>query len=158
MLLPSDLRRYPPIAVTVDVVVFTELEGSRGVLLIRRGNHPYQGAWALPGGFLEVDEELIDGAVRELAEETGLALDPGALSQLGAYGAVGRDPRGRTVSVVFVALVPGRVCADIRGGDDAAEARVFLLAELDKPGGPELAFDHGDILADARAWVSSFRD
>ena len=112
----------------------------------------------MPGGFLEADEELVDGAVRELAEETGLALDHGGLSQLGAYGAVGRDPRCRTVSVVYVALVPEGVCADIRGGDDAAEARVFLLSELGESGGQELAFDHGSILADARAWVSSFRD
>ena len=139
------------IAVTVDVVVLTEIRGVRGVVLIRRGNNPYQGAWALPGGFLEADEELVDGAARELAEETGLRLDAGELRQLGAYGTVGRDPRGRTVSVVYVVAVTEDVCAALRGGDDAAEARVFPVSELWRPGGLQLAFDHETILADALA-------
>lgn len=132
---------YPRAAVTVDVVLLRARGAEVEVLLIRRGKPPFAGAWALPGGFLEMDEELAAGAARELAEETAVRLR--RLYPLGAYGKVGRDPRGRTVSVVFLGCLPAR--QDARAGDDAADARWFALA---RP--PRLAFDHRVILKDAR--------
>jgi 8-oxo-dGTP diphosphatase len=137
---------YPRIDVTVDVVALTEVDGDLRLLVVRRGNPPYEGKWALPGGFLEVDEDLAAGAARELAEETGVELDPGALHQLGAYGAPDRDPRGRTISVTFRADLDREV--DARGGDDAADAQWRSVAGLAED---ELAFDHATILSDAVA-------
>lgn len=146
-----DPHAFPPFAVTADVVVFTD--DLSQVVLVERGNEPFQGAWALPGGFVDINEDLADAAVRELAEETGLKLSSGQLHQLGAYGTPGRDPRMRVVSVVFWALV-----VDLpkpRGGSDAAAAFVQpvedLMAEPDR-----LAFDHHRIIGDAlRAAMST---
>lgn len=132
---------YPRPAVTVDVVLVRAAARRAEVLLIERGKPPFAGAFALPGGFLEIDEELADGAARELLEETSVRVR--RLVPLGAYGAVGRDPRGRTVSAVFLACMPVR--AKAAAGDDAASARWFPLA---RP--PRLAFDHGVVLRDAR--------
>jgi 8-oxo-dGTP diphosphatase len=131
--------------VTVDVVLFArgpELQ----VLLIERGHAPFAGRWALPGGFLDLDEELEQAARRELREETGLEV--GELAQIGTFGKLGRDPRGRTISVVF-----GAVCAEAmlpEPGDDAARAEWFAADRL-----PQLAFDHDEIMAAARAWLDS---
>lgn len=131
---------YPRPAVTVDVVVVTR-EASPRVLLIRRKNEPYAGCWALPGGFVEMDESLDAAAARELAEETGVVVPK--LTQLGAYGDPGRDPRGRTIAVAYLAEVaPGTVA---QAGDDAAETEWRSLRRL-----PPLAFDHAEILADAK--------
>lgn len=124
---------YPRPAVTVDMVIVA----ARRILLIRRGQKPFKGAWALPGGFLDIDEELDDAAARELEEETGLTGI--ALVQAGAYGTIGRDPRGRTVSVVYMAVLDKAPAA--RAGDDAAEAEWFDLDKL-----PDLAFDHTEIV------------
>ena len=136
---------HPRIDVTVDAVVLAPVDGELHVLLIRRGNPPFEGQWALPGGYLEVDEDLASAAVRELREETGIALDPGSLRQLGAYGAPDRDPRNRTISVAHVARLDEAV--EPSGGSDAADARwlslVLVLAE------DRLAFDHATILRDA---------
>ena len=135
--------RYPRPALTTDAVL-TAWDGSRmWVLLIRRGREPFEGRWALPGGFVEIDEDLPDAVARELAEETGAR---GVyLEQLATYGRPGRDPRGRTVSVAYLGLCR-RSDVRVAGGDDAARADWFDWAHV-----PPLAFDHDRILADARA-------
>jgi 8-oxo-dGTP diphosphatase len=137
---------YPRIDVTVDVVALTEVEGRLHVLVVRRGNPPFEGEWALPGGYLGVDEDFAPGAARELAEETGLRLRPEQLRQLGAYGAPGRDPRGRTISVAHVVRLDE--ATEPQGGSDAADARWLPVDDLlDRDA---LAFDHSLILRDAR--------
>ncbi len=123
-------------AVAADVVVIAE-SPEPSVLLIRRRNPPL--GWAIPGGFVEPDEDLIDAARRELFEETGL--EPSELQQLAAFGHPDRDPRGRTISVVYGACL--QHAALLAAGDDAAAARWFPLTTLPTP----LAFDHTDILA-----------
>ena len=127
---------------TVDVVVLAGGETSRRVLLIQRDNPPFRGCWALPGGFVDEGEQVIEAAPRELAEETGLRV--GELWLLGVYDTPGRDPRGWTVSVVYLAQAPSE--AAVAGGDDAGDARWFAVDDL-----PKLAFDHQVILADALA-------
>lgn len=109
------------------------------LLFIERGIEPFKGMWAFPGGFLDMKETTLECARRELFEETGLK--EAFLEQLGVYSDVDRDPRGRTITIAYIALVP---LSDVRGGDDAAKAKWFSLGEL-----PELAFDHAKILADA---------
>lgn len=121
---------------TVDAVIS---DAEKGVLLIQRARHPYAGHWALPGGFVEEGETVEQACTREAKEETGLTVEPVEL--LGVYSHPARDPRGHTVSVVFLCRCTGGVA---RGGDDAAAARWF--ADL---GGVSLAFDHAAILADA---------
>lgn len=129
---------HPRPAVTVDAVVFGR-EGDRWqVLLVRRGKPPFEGRWALPGGFLEMDEPLVDAALRELREET--AITGVSLEQLHTFGTPGRDPRGRTVSVAHWGVLEGML-PQPRGGDDAAEAAWHPVDAL-----PELAFDHAQIL------------
>ncbi len=132
---------YPRPALTVDVVIATREPRPR-VLLIRRNREPFSGSWALPGGFVDENERLEDAARRELVEETGVAATD--LEQLYTAGAPGRDPRGWTVSVVYLARVePGSVKPV--AADDAAEVGWFPLDEL-----PALAFDHAMILDRAR--------
>ena len=129
---------YPHPAVTVDIVVFTVQSGVLKVLLIRRGEWPHTGKWAIPGGFVEIDESLKRAAWRELREETGV--QAGYLEQLGAFGHPDRDPRERVITVAYIALVPfDRL--EFEAGSDAADARLFGIDEL-----PELAFDHDRIL------------
>jgi 8-oxo-dGTP diphosphatase len=140
-----DPHAFPPVAVTVDIVILTIHAGELCALLVRRGAHPYLGRWALPGGFVGAAEDLDAAAARELREETGIAA-PGHLEQVAGYGAPDRDPRMRVVSVAYLALVP-----DLPGpvaGTDAAEARLWPLSEVDEERVP-LAFDHARILADA---------
>lgn len=132
---------HPHPAVTTDIAVFTIRDDALHALLIRRGNPPYAGTWALPGGFLDIDEDLDACAARELAEETGVR--DVYLEQLHTFGAVGRDPRERVVSVGYFALTPAERLA-VQAGDDAADARWFRLDGL-----PQLAFDHADIIAAA---------
>ena len=133
---------YPHPAVTTDVVVFTIRQRRLQLLLIRRGNSPFQGMWALPGGFLDIDEDLKACAQRELAEETGI--DGVYLEQLYTFGKPGRDPRERVISVAYYALLPQHVLTEPRAASDADEVAWFPLGEL-----PELAFDHGEIIARA---------
>ena len=121
-----DKYRHP--SVTVDMAVFTMLqtegECDLAVLLIRRGNHPYLGTWALPGGFVEMEEELADAAARELQEETGITGMP--LRPFGVFGGVNRDPRTRVISAGFFAVAP--MCSLEPGaGDDAADASLFVV-------------------------------
>jgi 8-oxo-dGTP diphosphatase len=124
-------------AVTVDVVIFSLREGDLKVLLVRRAAPPFQDRWAIPGGFVRLDESLDDAALRELEEETGVR--DVYLEQLYTFGAPKRDPRGRVITVAYFALVPDHVAA--RAGDDAAEAAWHSMYRL-----PALAFDHADIL------------
>ncbi len=134
---------YPRAALTVDCVVFGFDEAELKVLLIQRGLAPFKGRWALPGGFVRVDETLDDAARRELAEETGLTNV--FLEQLYTFGAVKRDPRERVVSVAYYALVK-LAGAHTRAATDAADARWFPISKPPRP-----AFDHAGILALALA-------
>ncbi|MFJ3712734.1 NUDIX hydrolase [Streptomyces sp. NPDC090053] len=163
---PYDPSAFPPFAVTVDLVVLTVRRHALCALAVRRGEAPFQGRWALPGGFVKTDEDLGAAAARELAEETGLsALDPSTpapvpgsgahLEQLGTYGDPDRDPRMRVVSVAHLALAPDLPAP--RAGGDAHSARwapveVLLGQESGIVGAGEppapLAFDHARILAD----------
>ncbi len=135
--------QYPRAALTVDCVVFGFDEGELKVLLIERGLEPFKGKWALPGGFVRVEETLDEAARRELTEETGLK--EVFLEQLYTFGAVDRDPRERVVSVAYYALVK---LSDHRAkaATDAANAEWFPISKV-----PKLAFDHADILATALA-------
>ena len=137
-----DPRGYPPFAVTVDLVVLTIRRGTLTVLLVTRGEAPALGMRALPGGFVRSDEDLAAAAARELLEETGLRVGEVHLEQLASYGAPGRDPRMRVVTVAYLALAPRMPLP--QAGGDAAGADWVPVAET----GP-LAFDHGQILADA---------
>ena len=133
---------YPHPALTVDVVLATREPRPR-VLLIQRKKDPFAGSWALPGGFVEEDEKLADAARRELKEETGL--DGDDIEQLYTAGDPGRDPRGWTVSVVYLARVDAKQLKPV-AADDAKAVGWFPLDKL-----PKLAFDHAMLLARVRA-------
>lgn len=135
---------YPRPMLTADCVV---VRSGSEVLLVRRGGEPFKGCWALPGGFMEMDETIEHCAVRELEEETGLRFAERDLRLIGVYSAPGRDPRGRTVTAAYrVELVERRAeNGSPVAGDDAAEVRWWPLAAL-----PPLAFDHAEIIAAAR--------
>lgn len=135
---------HPPIAVTVDLVVLTVREERFQVLTVRRGEEPFLGRWALPGGFLRPDEDLQTAAARELQEETALLAEQVHLEQLATYGTPDRDPRMRTVTVAYVALAPDLPTPT--AGTDAADARWQPVDDLLHTGG--LAFDHERILRD----------
>jgi len=166
-----DPRAYDPIAVTVDVVALTIRDAQLQVLLVRRGEQPQAGSWALPGGFVRpligpdgerTEEDLAQTAARELAEEAGPQLRATHLEQLGSYGAPGRDPRMRVVSVAYLAFAPEM--PEATPGTDAADAQWVPVSALglSPTGGPvtqrpvtqrsgttrPLAFDHAQILAD----------
>ncbi len=128
---------YPRPSLTVDAAVFKKMGQVLEILLIQRKNDPYKGKWALPGGFMDMDETLEQAAHRELAEETGLKGI--SLEQLHAFSALDRDPRGRTVSVVFWSLLEHD--RKIMPGDDARDVSWFSVTRL-----PELAFDHLEII------------
>ncbi len=152
-----DARGWPPFAVTVDLVVLTVRDGALSALVIRRGEDPYAGCLALPGGFVREAESLDRAAARELAEETGLAELPVHLEQLATYGTVDRDPRMRVISVAYLALAPD-LPTPRAGGDAIAAAWAPVASILPDlfPGSPpyagtaggSLAFDHAKILAD----------
>lgn len=119
-----DIKKYDRPSVTVDIIILSRTEGEVSVLLIRRRNHPFIGERAFPGGFLEMEEDLEQGAARELFEETGLT---GAeLTQLGAYGRPGRDPRGRIITVAFLAELPQG--QKPTAADDAQDAALFTVS------------------------------
>ena len=129
---------WPRPMVTVDAAVFSFAGAKARLLLINRKHEPYQSQWAFPGGFIEMDEELEDAVARELEEETGLKGI--ALEQMRTFGTVGRDPRGRQITVVFMGIA-GKGQTEVCGGDDAADARWFDIDCL-----PEnMAFDHDAV-------------
>jgi len=125
------------VLLTADSVIFFFGPMGTEVLLIKRRSEPFKDSWALPGGFLEDDEPLEDGALRELEEETGLKLE--GLQQIGAFGDPDRDPRGRTVTIAFWGTTDKR--EEVQGSDDASEAAWHPVADL-----PRLAFDHRKII------------
>ena len=131
--------KYPRPAVTADCIVITR-ESEPKVLLIRMGGEPFKGGWAFPGGFMNMDETTEQCAIRELKEETGLQISN--IQQIGAYSKVDRDPRGRTVTVAYLAIVDEPIA--VTGQDDAAKAEWWTISDL-----PHLAFDHYDIIQDA---------
>ena len=128
--------RYPRPAVTTDCVIFGQGEGDLKVLLVKRGNEPFKGMWAFPGGFLNPDETAEEGALRELSEETGIT--DVKVEQLFTFSDPKRDPRDRVISIAYMAVVKLQY---VKGGDDASEAKWFPLKEI-----PSLAFDHELIL------------
>lgn len=136
---------YPHPAVTVDVAIFTIQDDDFKVLLIERGIQPFEGMWALPGGFVNIDESLRRAAWRELKEETGVSA--AFLEQLSAFGHPDRDPRERVITVVYYALIPSDRLK-LKASTDAREARLFSMNDL-----PELAFDHAKILRRAHQRV-----
>jgi len=131
--------KYPRPAVTADCIVITKGAEPK-VLLIERGDDPFKGCWAFPGGFMNMDETTEQCAIRELEDETGLKI--GEVHQIGAYSKVDRDPRGRTITVAYLAVVDAPIA--VIGQDDAAKTQWFPLSAL-----PELAFDHDEIMRDA---------
>lgn len=131
--------RYPRASVTADAVLFAQKEGQTYVLLIQRGNEPYKGSWAFPGGFLNMDETVERCAERELEEETGIVMT--GMRLVGIYSDVERDPRGRVITAAYTAMT---TMPEATAGDDAAAAKWWPLTAL-----PPLAFDHEKILSDA---------
>ena len=129
--------KYPRPALTVDAVVFKEIGIKKEILLIQRKFAPYKGKWALPGGFVDMDETLEQAALRELKEETGITNV--ALQQLKAFSTIERDPRSRTISVVFWGVA--NQATEVIAGDDAGKAQWFDLTQL-----PPLAFDHQEVV------------
>ena len=140
---------HPRPALTVDIVLFCRHEDTLEVLLIKRAREPYKGQWAFPGGFVDKDESLEDAAARELLEET--ALEGVHLDQIGAFGDPGRDPRGHTVTVVFVAMLDEAALAN--AADDASDAAWHAAL---RP--PKLAFDHEKILKAALKRIQNDAD
>ena len=136
---------YPRPAVTADCVVMTQ-EAEPRVLLVKRGNEPFKGCWAFPGGFMNMDETTEQCAIRELEEETGVRIT--GIDQIGAFSKVDRDPRGRTITVAYLAIVDKPLNAS--GMDDADDADWFPLNKL-----PKLAFDHQDIMSAAKKLYDS---
>lgn len=130
---------YPRPALTVDCVIFCKSNQEYYVLLIERANLPFIGKWAFPGGFVDMDEDLETAAYRELKEETGF--EGIKLEQYRTYGAVNRDPRVRTVSVVYTSIIERDELPAVKGDDDAAPAQWIAISDL-----PELAFDHNLIM------------
>jgi len=131
---------FPHPAVTVDAIPLMWRDGQLQVLLIRRGKPPFEGKWAFPGGFVEIDEDLEPAAARELGEETGL--DAGHLEQLGAFGQPDRDPRERVITVAFLAPLSADHAGQPAAATDAAATAWHSVEEL-----PRLAFDHAEIMA-----------
>lgn len=129
---------YPRPAVTADIIILKLLNKQTSVLLIERKHPPYEGMWALPGGFLEMDETLEEAALRELREETGIS--GVTLAQFHTFSKVNRDPRHRTITTVFIGQADEKTVTP-EAGDDAAKVQWFPLEAL-----PPLAFDHGEVM------------
>ncbi len=135
---------YPRAALTTDAIVYVKEKDSIFILLIERGRQPFLHKWALPGGFINLNETLEIACKRELEEETGLKV--GQMIQFKTYDAIDRDPRHRTISVVYCTQLKEK--KPVLGADDAAQAKWFPMDDL-----PELAFDHKQILDDFKSWL-----
>jgi 8-oxo-dGTP diphosphatase len=134
---------YPRPMLTADCMVVNDRDE---VLLVRRGNEPFKGCWALPGGFMEMAETIKRCAVRELEEETGIHLTEHDIKLIGVYSAPNRDPRGRTVTAAYIVSEKWKTeSGKPQAGDDAAEVRWWPLNAL-----PPLAFDHAKIVSDGQ--------
>ena len=131
--------KYPRAALTVDAIVYSITGSEIRILLIQRGKEPFKDKWALPGGFVDMDETLENACRRELKEETGLEV--AELTQFKAFDKVDRDPRGRTISIVFYTKI--EKITEVRGNDDAAKAEWFKVSDMSS-----LAFDHKEIIED----------
>ena len=129
---------WPRPMVTVDAVVFGFFDGKAKLLLINRGNEPFKGQWALPGGFVDLDEELDDAVARELEEETGLKNV--RLEQMHTFGDCGRDPRGRQITIAYMGVATEGL-DKIKADDDAQDAQWFAIEDLPE----DLAFDHNQV-------------
>jgi len=131
---------WPRPMVAADAMVFAISKNKIKLLLVNRGYEPFKGKWSLPGGFVNIDEELEDAVARELAEETGLT---GVhLEQMHTFGKCGRDPRGRVITVTYMAVIKGGR-NKIKAGDDAGLARWFDIEKLPR----DMAFDHNEVAA-----------
>jgi 8-oxo-dGTP diphosphatase len=137
-----DPALFPPFAVTVDMVMLTVTDGRFSVLLVERDTHPFQGFAALPGGFVQADEDLDAAAVRRLELETGVRRDAAYVEQLGAFGSPDRDPRMRVVSVAYLVFAP-----DLPAPRPGAGARSVAWVPVDEVDVQRLAFDHAEVLA-----------
>ncbi len=136
--------KFPRPMVTVDAAVFAIKYHKPYILLIQRGSAPFKDCWALPGGFVDMNEDLPDAAARELTEETGLKNIK--LCQLATFGTPGRDPRGRNITVVYAGVATDET--EVKGASDAKAARWFDIDKL-----PEnLAFDHNEVIQKAKEW------
>ena len=138
---------YPRPAVTADSVVFCNGSDGLSVLLIERANDPFKGCWAFPGGFMDMEENAEDCAKRELMEETGMEVR--SLEYIGTFSEVNRDPRGRTITIAYYAVVEK---SDVIGADDASRAKWFPIDSI-----PSLAFDHEEILRTALKVLNDLR-
>lgn len=134
--------KYPRPMVTVDIILFRFFKENLEILLIQRKNNPFKEKWALPGGFIEMNEPLLEAAKRELKEET--AVDNIKLFELKTFGKPGRDPRGRTITVLYGGIINDSI--NIRAGDDAKNVNWFNINKL-----PDLAFDHNEVINVSRA-------
>lgn len=137
-----DPSKYDRPSVTVDIVILNKLNSMYQILLVKRKNYPFKGKWALPGGFVNMDENLEDAAARELKEETGVDCKEEniTIEQLHTFGDVGRDPRTRTISVAY-GVIMGNKKLEVNANDDADDAKWFDINKL-----PDLAFDHDKII------------
>lgn len=133
------IHDYEHPALTADVILFAVGSGDARVLLVQRNSPPFEGAWAFPGGFVDVGEAPRDAAARELREETGI--HDLNLAQLRAFGAPGRDPRGHVATIAYLGVIAACAVPTPQAGSDAAQARWWSVRDL-----PTLAFDHGEIL------------
>jgi 8-oxo-dGTP diphosphatase len=141
--------KYPRPAITTDCLIFSESNNQLYLLLIQRDSPPFEGKWAFPGGFVEIDENIDNAAYRELKEETGI--ENTELHQFKTYGEVNRDPRGRTISVVYYGFIrPDNTSSE--AGSDARATKWFPVNNL-----PELAFDHDKIIREALDYLDKFR-
>ncbi len=129
---------YPRPSVTVDIIILKNIVSKPQLLLIERKHEPFKNKWALPGGFVDIDEEIEDAAYRELKEETFITEIN--LVQFRTFGKIGRDPRGRTISIVYSGILKNST-QEIKAGDDAKDLNWFCIEDL-----PELAFDHKEIV------------